>query len=454
MKTRAILHVLVLLIVGAAPVAGRQVSPTPSRHLTLEEAKRIARAQSPAARRALTSQELAEVRERQSYNSVFRPQFGSGLNFSIGRFRRYTAEDFTGEPLDQPYYAQATSSSTSQSIGMSVELFSGSRWLDLRGARAGLRQANANLATELQRVDAEVERRFYNVLLADDAVALEEGLTASARDRYAVQKQRVAAGMALPVDLLGAEIEVLEQESRLEALRGEARKARMRLLDALGMTDAVELSLSGAVPEAFDPSGIVEDDVVRQALRSSPLIQQAETDLENSDLQRRRARSFRWPTVGGSARYTRNRATSGTDAFFELFPRNWGYDLALQVSLPVPILRFNENLGIAAAEISHGRVAADVATTRASVERQVRAALIDLNNSYRNLESARLRARLSSERARLALEGNRHGTVTYIEFQQYNDREAQAHRALLDARVAFTSVLLSLEELLGGPIER
>jgi outer membrane protein len=450
MTTRALLCVILVQLSFAAPAAARQTTQA----LTLEEAKRIAAAQNPAARRALASRDLAEVRERQAYNGVFRPQFGSGLNFSIGRFRRYTAEDFTGQPLENPYYAQATSSSTSQSIGMSMELFSGSRWLELSGARAGVRQSQAALSTELHQVGAEVERRFYRVLLADDAVALEERLAATARERREVQKHRVAAGMALPVDLLGAEIEVLDHESRLEESRGEALKARLQLLDALGMTRDVELELAGTVPEAFDPSHIGADAVVARALRSSPRVQQAEMELENSHLQRRRARAFRWPTVRGNAAYTRNRATAGSDAFFELFPKNWGYDVSLQVSLPVPILRFNENLGIAAAEISHTRVAEDDATTRATLERQVRAAVIDLNNSYRSLESARRRAELSTERARLAMEGNRHGTVSFIEFQQYNDQEAQAHRALLNARVAFTTVLLALEELLGEHLER
>lgn len=92
------------------------------------------------------------------------------------------------------------------------------------------------------------------------------------------------------------------------------------------------------------------------------------------------------------------------------------------------------------------------ALTRATVERQVRAAFIDLSNSWRGLESAGRRSALSTERARLAGEQHRHGTITFLDFQQISDAEVQSQRALLDARVAFTNARLALEELLGGPV--
>ena len=84
----------------------------------------------------------------------------------------------------------------------------------------------------------------------------------------------------------------------------------------------------------------------------------------------------------------------------------------------------------------------------------MRAGLIDLNNGWRALQSAERRAQLSTERARLAGEQHKHGTITFVELQQVNDRDAQAHRALLDARVGFMNALLTLDELLGGPLRR
>ncbi|HSJ09979.1 MAG TPA: TolC family protein, partial [Longimicrobiales bacterium] len=412
---RLIPVLLLLLAAAAAPAQAQQ-----ARTLTLDEAKRIAWTRNPAVRRALTDQTLAEVRRRQAQNDVYLPQFGSSLNFSVGRFRRYTAEDFAGEPLPNPYYAEAVSSSTSQSVGVSMQLFSYNGWLELGSAKMGERQSERAAETELHRTGAEVERRFYRVLLADDAVRLEERFTSTARERLEAEKGRLAAGVSLPADQLGAEIEVLDQEMRLEQARGDALKARLQLLDVLGITEDTELQPTGTVPDAFDPSTLDADAVVARALQSSPRIREAEVALENSRLQTRRARAFRWPSVRGSASYSRNRSTSGSDAFWDVNPQNRGYDLGLQVSVPVPILRFNEGLSIRAADLSHARVMEEDATTRATLERQVRAALIDLHNAWRGLESAVRRASLSTERARLAGEQHRHGTITFIEFQQVN----------------------------------
>lgn len=438
-----------LLLIAAADAAGQQAT----RPLTLDEAKRIAWTSNPGVRRAVTDLTLAELRQRQARNNVFLPQFGSGLNFSIGRFRRYTAEDFAGEPLPDPYYAEAVSSSTSQRVGINMQLFSFSSWLELGNAKAGVRQSEQGMSVEMHRAGAEVERRFYRVLLADDAVLLEERFTNTARERLEAEKGRLAAGVSLPADMLGAEIEVLDQEMRLEQSRGEAQKARLQLLDALGITEDIDLQPIGAVPAAFDPATLADDAVVERALLSSPQIRQSEMALENSRMQQRSARAFRWPSVSGSASYSRNRSTSGSDAFWELNPQNRGYDIGLQVSVPVPILRFNENLSIRAADLSHARTEEEDATTRASLERQVRAALIDLDDAWRSLQSAVRRAELSTERARLAGEQHRYGTITFIEFQQINDAEAQSQRALLDTRVGFTNARIALEELLGGPIQ-
>jgi outer membrane protein TolC len=425
-----------------------------ARQLTLDEAKQIAWERNPSVRRASTEQTTAQLRQRQARFNAFVPDFGTALNFSIGRFRRYTAEDFAGEPLDDPYYAQAVSSSTSQSLGVSMQLFSYNSWLELGGAKAGVRQALQALNVEKQRTGAEVERRFYRVLLADDAVRLEERFTNTARERLKAEESRLAAGVSLPADRLGAEIEVLDHETQLEQVRGEALKARLQLLDVLGLTDDVGLQPLGALPPAFDPSGMGVDSITTRALASGPRVLQAEAEVENSRLQQRRARAFRWPSIRGSASYSRNRSTAGSDAFWELNPQNRGYDMGLQVSVPVPLLRFTEGLDIRSADIGHERVLADYENTRASVRREVSAGLIDLNNAWRGLEAARRRAELSTERARLAGEQHRHGTLTFVELQQINDRDAQAQRALLDARLGFTNALLALEELLGGPLRR
>jgi outer membrane protein len=424
------------------------------RQLTLDEAKQIAWTRNPAVLRAQTDQVAAELQRRQAQNSVFLPQFGSSLNFSIGRFRRYTAEDFAGEPLENPYYAQAVSSNTSQSISLNMQLFSYSGWLGLGSAKIAERQSEQALDVEMQRTGAEVERRFYTALLADDAVRLEELFTKTARERLAAEEARLNAGVSLPADRLGAEIELLDQENRLEQAKGEAMKTRLQLLDVLGVKDDIEIQPVGAVPTSFDPSSIARDSVTARALREGPRMRQAEMSIESSRQRQRQARAFRWPSVRGTASYSRNRSTSGSEAFWDVNPQNRGYDLGLQVSIPVPILRFNENLNIRAADLSHERTMDDYESTRASTERQVRVALIDLNNAWRSLESARRSATLSTERARLAGEQYKYGTLTFVELQQIIDRDAQAQRATLNARFNFTNALLALEELLGGPLRR
>src|SRR5690606_16749092 len=104
------------------------------------------------------------------------------------------------------------------------------------------------------------------------------------------------------------------------------------------------------------------------ALLAGPDVRQAEMSIESSDIRRRQARAFRWPTVRGTASFSRNRSVEGSEAFWDVNPRNRGYNVGLSVSVPVPVLRFNEDLNIRSTDISHERAVADLASTRASVE--------------------------------------------------------------------------------------
>src|SRR5687768_1828929 len=187
---RVILAGLLLQLAAADAITAQTPRP-----LTLDEAQQIAWTSNPAVRRALTEQTTADLRRRQAQNDVYLPDIGSSLNFSIGRFKRYTAQDFAGEPLADPYYAEAVSSSTSQSVGISMQLFSYSGWLELGGAKTAVRQSDQALKVEMQRTGAEVARRFYRVLLADDGVRLEERFTTTARERLEAENARLKAGV-------------------------------------------------------------------------------------------------------------------------------------------------------------------------------------------------------------------------------------------------------------------
>ena len=84
----------------------------------------------------------------------------------------------------------------------------------------------------------------------------------------------------------------------------------------------------------------------------------------------------------------------------------------------------------------------------------MRAAVIDLENAYRQLALAEQKAALSAQRLELATEQYRLGALDFLRLQRVIDETSNAERQALDARYGFVRARVALEEKLGAPLLR
>jgi outer membrane protein TolC len=87
------------------------------------------------------------------------------------------------------------------------------------------------------------------------------------------------------------------------------------------------------------------------------------------------------------------------------------------------------------------------------VDRDVRAAIIDLDNAYRTLRLAEEQVALNRERLELTQERYRLGGSDFTTLQNVIDRTAQAERQALEALFGFIGARIGLEEKLGHRLE-
>lgn len=459
-RARFALALAAAALLGSPPASPAQepppAGPPPADHvperLTLERALEIARQRNPTYRKTMNRVRSAAAAERSRWGALL-PRLQTSLSMGGFSSRTVTGEDDFGEPRALPEAVEYEGSNTSQRVSMSMTLFDGfAGWNGLEAARAATDAASAGRAQEALRLDAEVKRAFYDALGAARMIELEERMLAAARERLATTRELLRVARTRPEDVLGAEVDVARQQQELEAARGEARKAKLRLLQAMGVEDAAEFVLEGRLGDAVDPGRLEADVLVERALAGSPRIRAARAEVDRAANAADAARAERWPRISLSAGLSRGMNVGSYEALTMLNPQNRSLSFGLSASLPL-FTGFETSRRIAEAEASQSNAREDLRAARLDVERLVREALIDVENAYRSLELAEHAAELSRRRLEMAQERYQLGETSFTELQQLIERTAREERGAIQARLVYARALATLEERVGGGVQ-
>jgi outer membrane protein TolC len=163
------------------------------------------------------------------------------------------------------------------------------------------------------------------------------------------------------------------------------------------------------------------------------------------------ARAARWPTVSGNLSAGRSTSAQDYEAFGELNPPNTSWGFGFTVDVPV-FNRFATTAQIGQARAQLDDAEASLREARLQVEREVRAALIDLESAYTSVQLAEQSARIARSRLEQGEELYRLGSLGYTDLQRMFDDVANAERGVVGAYAQFADALLQLEEKLGTPL--
>ena len=432
----------------AGPTLAQVPVDVPDR-LSLEEALGLARRYSPAFARIRNDLGVASAGVRAGWGGLL-PGLDASMSLSGSDARRVTGEDDFGEPrrLDEPLEFQ--SSSSSQSLGLDFTLFDGgASWNRLGSARATARATRARIAGSWVAVAAAVERAYWDIVRADLLASLEGRLLAAAQERLDATEQRLRVASVSPVDVLGARVDVATQEQAVETARGNARKARLVLLELMGAGGEANFGASSEPPAAFDPAVLEDDAIVAAALRANPTILEAAAALDAAEEDADVARGDWWPRLSASLSLNRGISVSSYDALTELNPENRTVSFGLSASIPI-FDRFQRSQRTATANAAADDARHDRRAAALRVEREVREALIDLRNAHRAVVLAEQAADLSIERLELQQELYALGSVQFTDLQRVIEDAAAQERRAIDARFAFERARVTLNERVGA----
>jgi outer membrane protein len=419
--------------------------------LTLEDALALAQRNNPSYRRVIAQADASGANVRAGLGAML-PNLSAGLGFNGSSRTVFTGTDDFGRSVTLDQASTFQSSSSSQSLSSNVTLFDGFANLNnLRGARAGASAADASVDAESARLEAEIKRRFYQVLQSQRLIEIEQNLLdVRQRDFEATDRLfRVAA--RTQVDVLGAQVEVSRQEQALDAARGSALTNQLLLSQWIGLESATQFEAVGTVPEVFDPGDLDADALVSLVLRSNPRIRQAMANATQASFSATAAHGSRWPTISANASFGRSLQDQGYGGLFKLNPRDRGFNFGMNVTVPV-FSRFQTNQTIAQADANKDAAEEDLRAARLELETMVRSNIIEVQNSYRAVQLADRSAQLARQRLAMAREQYQLGSIDYTQLQQVVTQSAGAEREALSAQGRWASALVALEEVVGMPV--
>ncbi len=418
--------------------------------LTFEEAVELALENNPQYIRQLNQVTSSEHAERQSLGQML-PSLTAGLSFSGSTSRTRTAEDEWGRPISEADFIQSTRSSASQGLSGNVSLFD---LRSIRGYGAARSRTDAQVAaTTLQAaiLRTQVGSDYYEAVLRAELVTVEERGLATARETLAAIRALLRIAARQPTDVLGAELQVAQAEQSLQRARGAAQKAALQLMTRMGVPLDRDYDLASAFPPVFDPSGLDRDALLQGALVGNPRMAQHEATTRAANRSLGAARAARFPTLTGNYNYGRATSLPDYGAFREIMPENQSWGFGLSVGFPL-FNRFQTSAQIGQADIEARNAAESLREARLELEREVRAALIDLDNAYTAVQLAERSAEIAREQLRQGQEQYRLNTLDYTGLQRMVEQVAGTEREVLQAYYSFAVALLTLEEKVGGRV--
>jgi outer membrane protein len=422
---------LAMLGLAVVPAGAQERVDVPAR-LTLEDAIAIARERSP---------ELA-----------FLPTLTAQLAFAGSDTRTVTGQDDYGKPVELPQAISFQGSSSNQGLYTSLTVFNGLRSFRTYGAaKASYTAADEYRLSVQTQVDAETTRRFYDAVRTRQLITLEERLLQSAREQRDNTARLFRTASATQEDLLGAESDVASQELQLARTQGDADKALLAVREQLALVEPIAFEVEGELPPAWDPASLNADSVVALALRVHPDMARLDAAARAAHLRASAASGGYWPTVRLGASLTRSLNAGSYDALFNFNPQN--RTLGFSISMDWPLFQgFQTRAQVSQASADALNAEESVRAGQLARDREVRAALIDLENAYQGVAIAERAADLSNERLRLSRERYAIGGISFSNLQIVIDRAAQAERQVINARFSFAASAVALNERVGQPI--
>jgi TolC family type I secretion outer membrane protein len=287
-----------------------------------------------------------------------------------------------------------------------------------------------------------------------------QGLLKEAEENETLSRQQldrarslVIVGMSPPSDTLTAKLQLSQNRSLLIGRRNGLALAKADLCYIMGIeidTPIEVVDILDRIEKLPDPQESIDE-----AYLNRPDLKRAEASIERSRASVSLARSSRFPTLTGSARYSGGMSESltatggqqpGSGGSTRRYT-NWSFSLGFNVSL---YDGYSTGSNIQRAIVALDNAQAQLQDQERSVSLSVRRAHLSLKEALESMEVAEEQVTLASENLKLAAERYRVGKGTSLEYQVAQVSHLQARNGLVDALYNIHLAQAALDDAIYG----
>jgi outer membrane protein len=324
----------------------------------------------------------------------------------------------------------------------------GQREASVSAAREGLLIANVAFNATHQRVVLEVSQSFYAYNLARESVKVAESAYQTAGTVDSAVEARVTTGLATQPDFLQAKQQLAQSQFELEKARGSERDAFVRLMEAIGLSPAVQIRIS----EAF--TGSVQVDLetplstfVMRALSQRPDLVASLAKVRTAEDKIKGIKASYFPTISAlaSVGYGEERVSLGPTAVNGSAP-TFGANLAVELPIFDGFLR-DRTLQAARAELE--AASQQLEQIRDDAVRQVWKSYTDLRTAIRSQVAAAALLQSSQSAYDAVLASFKLGLSTYTDVVTNETKLTSARNSAFESRSAVSQAATTLAYAMG-----
>lgn len=413
----------------------------PWEHLSLADAVNVALARNPDVRRARKDIEATEGVVIQT-RAIALPTFG--INGSYAAVQRTDTDIF-----EAPGFTFGTPQNWVSQVKLVQNFYQGGRILSaFRVGRLLRQQTLLNYQTTLADTVLNVQLAYYDVLMAQEQITVEEASVELLTRELADTTRRYKAGTVPRFNVLRAEVELANQRPRLINARNSLRISKNNLANLLGYDvprgtfEDIPLNLTGklqAEPYEIELPRAVSLALEHRTELASLLKAQA---LRKEDLLT--AKAGYKPSLQGYVGYDVHNSLLSQDLTY--VDKGWIAGVQLSWNIFDGFLtqgRINQ------ASANYERAGIDLDDTARRIELQVRTAYSSFIEAREVLESQKKVQEEAEEALRLATARNEAGTGTQLDVLSAQTALTDARSTQVQALHDYSAALARLQRSLG-----
>ena len=424
--------------------------------LTLRDALALATRFNSDYRQALRQLEL-DSHPRRQWWAEFLPTVNLSYNTGLDRYlsTSWFNPDGTPERREEPTTITRSQSSHNARLSFSL-LDGGQRFYQLGQTRAEVRRSRVTAEQRLNATLAEVQRRYLTAQQQQAKLAIEEALLADRQLEFGENRRRFELLAISRSVLLGAELDLENQQISVRTARGELDKALLALRTAIGDAELGAVQIDQQPPAPFDPATLDLAELVARAGRGSLTVASAEADVAVQRATLNASKAVRWPSITLSTNFGGSGNSVDYNELFGLDFNDSGFSSSADLSFNIPIADvlpifdgYQKSYSVASATMALRNAEMSFQQTMLQIEESIRSKYLDLQTAWDNVLQRQRAREVASERLAIVREEYLLATSGIEELRAAIRDEATARRDEVDQRFTFATALLTLYEELG-----